>query len=335
MLKNVVATVRIFFLSKKQKKFRKKDSHFLSNLQQGIIDHIFSFLEARDTIRASAVSRNWRYLWVSMLCFNFDFMEPYWENQINLPPTTSGDIYARYKDFVNWLLISRNRSIDNERASLFWLHVPGDYSVHRWIKVLSRSKVQKFDLTMCTHVPSIELPHCLVTCHSLVALKLDVDRNCVMNLPTRAGFTSLNSLELLSFLANLEMRNCMFQDFNTLGISATRLEKLAIFSWEPHIDDGLENLTVKVACPSLVTLEFIALSVADFKFQDLNCLQYADVFLKIPPDHASVAGCHNILNNMIKGLVEDLKVILPFLEFNLADIEPDNFSTSFNNLKTL
>ncbi|KAH7576192.1 hypothetical protein JRO89_XS01G0009800 [Xanthoceras sorbifolium] len=209
-----------------------------------IIDHIFSFLEARDTIRASAVSRNWRYLWVSMLCFNFDFMEPYWENQINLPPTTSGDIYARYKDFVNWLLISRNRSIDNERASLFWLHVPGDYSVHRWIKVLSRSKVQKFDLTMCTHVPSVELPHCLVTCHSLVALKLDVDRNCVMNLPTRAGFTN----------------------FNTLGISATRLEKLAIFSWEPHIDDGLENLTVKVACPSLVTLEFRALSVADFKF---------------------------------------------------------------------
>ncbi|KAL5866170.1 hypothetical protein ACOSQ3_003684 [Xanthoceras sorbifolium] len=150
----------------------------------------------------------------------------------------------------------------------------------------------------------------------------------------------LNSVELVQFATLYRavlVWKCEIACFNTLEISATRLEKLAILSWEPHTDDGLENCTVKVACPSVVTLEFIALSAADFTFQDLNYLPYADVFLKIPPDHAGVAGCRNILNNMIKGLfnVEDLKVTLPFLEFNLADIEPDNFSTSFNNLKTL
>ncbi|KAL5862386.1 hypothetical protein ACOSQ4_003682 [Xanthoceras sorbifolium] len=124
----------------------------------------------------------------------------------------------------------------------------------------------------------------------------------------------------------------MHNDMNYIRIA----EKLR--SKEPRTNDGLKNCAVKVSCPSLVYLEFRATSITDFTFHDLICLQDAVIFLKIPSDHASVARYLNILNKMIEGLfnVKALKVTLPFLEFNnLADVKPETFSTSFNNLKTL
>ncbi|KAK2639572.1 hypothetical protein Ddye_027367 [Dipteronia dyeriana] len=42
------------------------DGDRLSNLPENIVRHILSFLDSIDIVRASAVSRKWRYIWVSM-----------------------------------------------------------------------------------------------------------------------------------------------------------------------------------------------------------------------------------------------------------------------------
>ncbi|KAL5866168.1 hypothetical protein ACOSQ3_003682 [Xanthoceras sorbifolium] len=123
-----------------------------------------------------------------------------------------------------------------------------------------------------------------MSCHELF-----IGPTSVLNLPTCAGFTRLKSLELL---------HTKFSDSN----------------WEPSTVDGLKSCAIRVACPSLVYLQCKASSTSDFTFQDMNCLQNAEIYLKNPPDHASV----------------DIVILT-----TLADAELENFSTSFNNLKTL
>ncbi|KAH7576193.1 hypothetical protein JRO89_XS01G0010100 [Xanthoceras sorbifolium] len=121
-------------------------------------------------------------------------------------------------------------------------------------------------------------------------------------------FKKLEILVGLDALFRLQLHGPLL-DFNVLEISATGLK-----NWEPSTVDGLKSCAIRVACPSLVYLQCKASSTSDFTFQDMNCLQNAEIYLKNPPDHASV----------------DIVILT-----TLADAELENFSTSFNNLKTL
>ncbi|GAY65324.1 hypothetical protein CUMW_240230, partial [Citrus unshiu] len=75
----------------------------LSNLPEPIVHHIFSFLETIDVARVSAVSRKWRYLWLSIPYLNFN-IQNIWSNPLerwSLQTTNE-----KFKDFVNWVLFS-------------------------------------------------------------------------------------------------------------------------------------------------------------------------------------------------------------------------------------
>ncbi|ESR65506.1 hypothetical protein CICLE_v10010578mg, partial [Citrus x clementina] len=75
----------------------------LSNLPEPIIHHIFSFLETIDVVRASAVSRKWRYLWLSIPYLNFNV------HNICSNPLERWSLQTtneKFKDFVNWVLFS-------------------------------------------------------------------------------------------------------------------------------------------------------------------------------------------------------------------------------------
>ncbi|GAY68331.1 hypothetical protein CUMW_263270 [Citrus unshiu] len=182
-----------------------EDGDRLSNLPEPIIHHIFSFLETIDVVRASAVSRKWRYLWLSIPYLNFNV------HNICSNPLERWSLQTtneKFKDFVNWVLLFQNGSVNEP----------------------------------------IKLPRSLVTCESLVSLKLDFgnrEHQGVLNLPTCVGFSRLKSLDLqhvevldynlfreflssCPLLENLYTKECFFHNFESLDISTTSLKYLTV-----------------------------------------------------------------------------------------------------------
>ncbi|KAK3183023.1 hypothetical protein Dsin_030309 [Dipteronia sinensis] len=141
-------------------------------------------------------------------------------------------------------------------------------------------------------------------------------------------------------MESLKIISCVFCDFKILEISSTSLKNLIVDSGdapEPN-SDGLANCEVKVACPSLVSFNFITSSTWNFTFQDLNSLQDVFVYYDYSPDQATAEECHYVMSKVPKGLrnVQHLKLSTGFLSFlNLAVAKPVWFSTSFYNVKSL
>ncbi|KAL9444420.1 hypothetical protein AB3S75_017582 [Citrus x aurantiifolia] len=246
-----------------------EDGDRISNLPEPIIHHIFSFLETIDVVRASAVSRKWRYLWHSIPYLNFN-IHNIWSNPLerwSLQTTNE-----KFKDFVNWVLLFQNGSVSIHRFRLSCLNRVDDYTLYRWIAVVAWRNVQVLNLHIISDEP-IKLPRSFVTCESLVSLKLDFgnrEHQGVLNLPTCAGFSRLKSLDLQhvevldynlfrEFLSscplveNLCMKECFFHDFESLDISTTSLKYLTVDEFLLSEPKGLRSC--KVICESLEALK--------------------------------------------------------------------------------
>ena len=244
------------------------------------------------------------------------------------------EINGRFKDFVNWVLMFQNSSIDIQNFRLRCLSFSDDdHTLQRWMTVATRRNLKQLHLKLLPqiHTPIHRLPHCLVTCGSLVELKLEFeDQRCVVELPIYPGFSSLKCLDLhmIEFLdsnllknfisscpviESLKMESCLFGDFKILEICSASLKNLILDTddfCEPNCD-GLANCEIKVACPSLVSFYFLTASTWNFTFQDLNSLQAGFVSYHFLPKHATAEECHNVRS---KILVQVLKQSVGFLK---------------------
>ncbi|KAK2638609.1 hypothetical protein Ddye_026404 [Dipteronia dyeriana] len=325
------------------------DGDRLSSLPEHLICHILSFLETIDVIRAGSVCRKWRYFWVEMPYLNFN-VDTIWSHpELRWSMET---INGKFKDFVNWVLMSQDCSVHIQRFRLKYTNYGGDYTFCRWMNVLAQRKVQRLDLKLLSETP-MELPRCIVNCESLVDLKIYFDLYCVLKLPEFPGFTGLKSLYLCKVefsdpvvlakfvsscpvLESLIMHSCVFSDFKILDITAPRLRNLTINVLAFH-GDGL-NCEVVIACPSLVSFDLLG-SPSWLSFKDTNSLQ--NVLLYFDSDLSDIATfeeSRNLLNSILKGIrnIEVLKLSPAFLEFLLLAVpKPECFSASFCNLKSL
>lgn len=303
-------------------KCREDDGDRLCSLPEPVIHQIFSFMETIDVVRASAVSRKWRYLWLSVPYLSFDM------STISSNPQEIWS-HEKFKDFVNWVLLSQSGSVSIQRFRLYCLSYTNDYTVYRWVCAVARRNVQVFDLTVYGEVT--ELPHCLVTCESLEALKLACRqlRMCVLKLPFSVGFSRLKSLDLHNvefldhnllhkfvssrrLLEKLILKSCSFRDFKILDISSTSLKSLTLDNFG---GDESGNYKVKIACPNLVSFNFLASWAPDFAFEDLDSLQNAFIFFDIiDRDERDNESCH-ILSKLLNELceVKALKLSTAFL----------------------
>ncbi|KDO62584.1 hypothetical protein CISIN_1g013278mg [Citrus sinensis] len=326
-----------------------EDGDRLSNLPEPIIHHIFSFLETIDVVRASAVSRKWRYLWLSIPYLNFNV------HNICSNPLERWSLQTtneKFKDFVNWVLLFQNGSVNEP----------------------------------------IKLPRSLVTCESLVSLKLDFgnrEHQGVLNLPTCVGFSRLKSLDLqhvesldisttslkyltvdefllsepkglrsckviceslealkLHFgreidssplLENLKMDSCCFPDLKILDISSNSLKSLTLERIE-FGGDELDNYKLKIACSNLESFNIFAPLLPDFTLESLNSLQNAFIFLETIGEYMEAKEICHRMSKILNGLrdVKVLKLSCTLYQFLNAILEQRSyFSASFNNLKSL
>ncbi|KDO62583.1 hypothetical protein CISIN_1g037644mg, partial [Citrus sinensis] len=296
----------------------------LSNLPEPIIHHIFSFLETIDVVRASAVSRRWRYFWLSIPYLNFN-IHNIWSNP--LERWSLEKINEKFKDFVNWVLLSQNGSINIQRFLLSCFNCVDDYTLYRWLNAVAQRNVQVLDLDIISEEP-IKLPRCLVTCESLMSLKLDFgnrEHQGILDIPStslnRLKSLDLKHVELLDhsfflklissspFLENLIMDSCRFSDLRILDISSASLKSLTLDRIE-FGGDEFGSYKLKIACPNLVSFNIFALLLPDITLEGLNSLQNTFVFLEDIGEHMEdIEICHR-LSKILNGLcgVEVLKL---------------------------
>ncbi|KAK0599960.1 hypothetical protein LWI29_010221 [Acer saccharum] len=303
----------------------------LSSLPEHIIHHIFSFLDTVDVVRASSVSRNWRYFWVSMPYLNFE------SNGYDIDYRSN----IKFNNFVNWVLISRNRLVDIKGFRKSYLYLEESYAFYRLMDTITGFNLQELDL-MILSKDQIKLPLCILNCRSLVSLKLSFHRynlgtfpglkNCIF-----PGFIRLKSLELCfvmfmdslslanfvsscPYLENLSVHECTFVNDNIIEITATSLKDLSIILpqeekgyqelYEEHIrTEQLRNYGLKIACPNLVSLKVVNLRSLKFSFQEMNSLQNLFMYLDRQDDDLKVEQCCHALSKMLKRGVCNVKAL--------------------------
>ncbi|KAK0600996.1 hypothetical protein LWI29_020358 [Acer saccharum] len=303
------------------------DGGRLSSLPEHIIHHIFFFLDTVDVVRASSVSRKWRYFLVSMPHLNLT-ISTFWSHLLKRKDSMQ-ITNEKFKDFVNWVLMSQDWSVDIQKFSLYYSKISHDNTIYRWMNVLARRNMQQLYLGLISDTP-LELPLCIVNCESLVDLKICFDRYSVLKLPKSPGFTCLQSLFLSKVefldsvllgkfvsscpvLENLTMDDCTFHDFKILDIAAPRLKNLTIDSLA-SADEGLFNCEVIVACPSLVSFKLLG-TPSGLSFPGTNGLQNVFIFFNHGPEHRTVEEGRHIMDSILRGIcnIKVLKLSAAFL----------------------
>ncbi|KAI3790667.1 hypothetical protein L2E82_03883 [Cichorium intybus] len=154
----------------------------ISSLPDPILILILSGLPStEESIRTSILSRRWRYLWTSI-------------PSLDLVPRQGRNRKlekSKFKEFVNWVLLSRSADLDSFRLSC-----RGYYSmstVEQWIRATVMRNVKQLDLSFSLKANSEDMvmPHCLVTCASLEVLSLPCER---VILPSFSGFPAFRFL---------------------------------------------------------------------------------------------------------------------------------------------
>jgi hypothetical protein len=234
---------------KKQKLNEEQDidgnSKCLSNLPEGVLLHILSFLPTKDAVRTSVLSKRWDYRWVSIA--NLDFEQ------------SSRDKRILLMNFVERALCLRGSS-DIKQFTLS-CDVCDAYRVNTWISTAIRHNVQELHIKLDDFDGELSLPYCLFTCKTLTNLHLDIPY--VLKLPSTFCFSNLKILtfqnvifsddhltqQLLSghpVIEKLSLHACSWGALKVVSISAPKLHFLSI------VERDVENSSFVDGCQFMI-----------------------------------------------------------------------------------
>ncbi|XP_027335996.1 putative F-box/FBD/LRR-repeat protein At4g13965 [Abrus precatorius] len=153
-----------------------------------LIHHILSFMETKDAIRTSVLSKRWRYIWTSVPCLNFS--------------SKSFTRLVDFKKFVQWVLSHRDSShVQLLVYNRFGVDYATDqYLLNKVIEYAASHGVEEIKINLRAKTsgsPPVEIPLSLFTCQSLKKLEL---KDChPTNVSSPLGCKSLDVLHLEHF----------------------------------------------------------------------------------------------------------------------------------------
>lgn len=235
----------------------------ISQLPNGILHHILSYLPTKLVVKTSILSKRWRYLWASISRIQvaiYDF------------PTAK-----RFERFIEAVLLCRDAS---SPIQTFHLYLDRDLEQARadiWIYHAVQRDVRELDLTLARNG---KLPRCIFTCKSLSVLKLT--NNCVRAFEFPINLSGLEILhlsaiyfkgetlvKLISGCPVLECLKIMFCYFHVLHINSRKLKHLNLF------ETGSSKAKVRVVAPGLKSLDIRGLIAEDISLEHLTSLERA------------------------------------------------------------
>ncbi|GAU12307.1 hypothetical protein TSUD_252580 [Trifolium subterraneum] len=211
----------------------------ISSLPDTVLCHILAFLPTKHAIATSVLSKRWTHLWRSVLVINFgeDVCRFHEEEKL-----------ISFNDFLNSVLLSR----DSSSIKSFRLHVSynnGDNnldiiafpSLVKWVEHVVKHNVESLDLCVYCNKGMPKLSNSVLTCRTLVVLKLN---GFAVN-----GFSSvrLPSLKILSIGYSTLSSS---RDFLLLLAGCPILEDLFVYKLKFYSNDSLnyqecENLDLR------------------------------------------------------------------------------------------
>jgi hypothetical protein len=186
-----------------------KEKDIISTLPDEILCHILSFLETKQSVATSILSKRWNHLWLSVTTL-------YFNTQI-----TDENSSFLFNDFVYSVLVSRNATIP---IKTFHIQVSYDSplecpnSIAKWVKFVIQHGVKYLHLCLFGRDDLPILPFKILSCKTLVFLEL-------LGFCLRVSYSSV----LLPSLKTLHLKSIVFpklRDFTLFLSSCPILENL-------------------------------------------------------------------------------------------------------------
>ncbi|KAL6221411.1 hypothetical protein ACLB2K_009162 [Fragaria x ananassa] len=161
----------------------------ISQLPDGVLSHVLSFLPTKHAVRTSILSTRWKNIWASVHCLD---LEHYYCDERR----------SRHAGFVSSIdRVLYCESSDIQRFRLHYYCLSEDLSrIDGWIRTAIRRNVVELDLCVRLqgdNVEKIELPKTIFLCKTLVVLKLNLKSNCFIYAPPESGcFPNLKVLHI-------------------------------------------------------------------------------------------------------------------------------------------
>ena len=151
----------------------------ISQLPDGVLSHVLSFLPTKHAVRTSILSTRWKNIWASVHCLD---LEHYYCDERR----------SRHAGFVSSVdRVLYCESSDIQRFRLHYHCLSEDLSrIDGWILTAIRHNVVELDLRVRFQgykVEKIELPKTIFLCKTLVVLKLNLKSNCFIYAPPESG----------------------------------------------------------------------------------------------------------------------------------------------------
>jgi hypothetical protein len=169
----------------------------ISNLPDGILHHILSFLPVKSIAQASVLSTRWKYLWATLPCLDF--------SELNMKE----DGHERKRKATELIIkkvLARHHTNFNIKVFRFKGHL-GLTCLRDCIRQLALHSVVELELDLCLY-DDFGLPRCIFDCDSLTNLTLKAHwhysltcgRNSCLKLWSYnvTGTTGLRSLQALT-----------------------------------------------------------------------------------------------------------------------------------------
>ncbi|KAK2437050.1 F-box/LRR-repeat protein [Trifolium repens] len=233
----------------------------LSDLPDGVILHILSFLNTKHVVRTCVLSKRWKHLWKripTLMLYRSRF-----------------STVKQFSVFVSKILTLRDSST---ALTVLDLDRHGNIEPQLLKKILNyvcshNSHLQELGISV--NGDSSLIMSCVSSCRSLTSLMLSVfpregifGSNCETLFPESLNFPALTSLDLTNFvfcggengcaepfsaftkLNSLVLSNCMCRDAQVLNISSETLVNLALHG------SSFDFPKIELSTPSLCTFTF-------------------------------------------------------------------------------
>ncbi|PIA31390.1 hypothetical protein AQUCO_05000055v1 [Aquilegia coerulea] len=231
------------FINKKKRKFTSTGTEDrINGLPDSLLHYILSFLDMKEVVQTSFISRKWRYFWKSVPVLNFDYS--LWSDSSKLEKNVRPYVKKVYRkheclDFVARVLLFHDRSTNIQKFRLSYNYCCDSGRLNTWLDFVLERHVKEVHLEM-PNGGSYVLPDSLFT-SGIEVFKLKSIRsgNC-------DGKLFLN----YPILEELILKNCDHQHLKLLTVTAPQLKNLVVNNY-------LRNASceINLCTPNLVTLK--------------------------------------------------------------------------------
>lgn len=202
----------------------------LSNLPDGILTHILSYLLTKEVVRTSILSTRWKSIWESVP--SLDLSEPDFCSKTER--LTDIKMKARFLNFIDRVLMNHSIPALEKVVIIGSRHEP--FHVESWICASVKRNVRELQLAFgdIYEEPPRELPQSLFSCNTLTVLKLRLDM--VLNFPMAS--TCLRNLKVL------QLNFLIYKDDISLQNLISSCPVLEILTIMRHESDNLRALNI-------------------------------------------------------------------------------------------